>query len=278
VLPTFLIIGSMKAGTTSLWYYLQDHPAVFCPSPKEINYFIGTGPHWAKGREWYESLFDEAGDAIAMGEASPAYAMAPTFDGVPARIAAVVPDVRLIYSVRHPIERMRAQWAHRVAMGRERRPAEEALRNDPNYLSVSKYAFQLERYLEHFSRDQILVITSEALRAERVEVMRSVYSFVGVDETWTSETIDEEHHRTADKPLRTPMRAWFASRGLLGLVRSVTPSRMRSWYTRRATRTPLDPSVSAELIARLSDELTPDLERLREIAGPQIDRWELVQR
>ena len=71
-LPNFLVIGAMKAGTTSLFHYLRDHPQVFLPEEKEL-YFFTEEDNWHRGLEWYRSRFRGAGDAKAVGEASVGY-------------------------------------------------------------------------------------------------------------------------------------------------------------------------------------------------------------
>ena len=137
-LPTFVVIGAMKAGTVSLRHYLDEHPDVFLGRGGkfgEPNFFIAED-NWSRGRGWYESLFDDAGRAAAIGECSPSYTMAPAFRGVPERMAQVVPDARLVYVVRDPIARMQSMYMHQVSAGRERRRAEVALLDD-RYLEPS---------------------------------------------------------------------------------------------------------------------------------------------
>src|SRR6185503_1695260 len=107
------------------------------------------------------AAFADAGDAVAVGEASPQYAMFPRYHGVPERIAATVPDVRLIYVVRDPVERMRSSYRHTLAGGSEHRPIDEALLVDARYLYPSLYALQLEQYLRVVDRSRILVVASE---------------------------------------------------------------------------------------------------------------------
>src|SRR5207244_732601 len=109
VLPNFLMIGSMKAGTTSLYEYLRTHPQVFMSERKELDYFT-TGIDRGLDRDWYEGCFERADGARAVGEASTGYTKFPTHRDVAARVAALLPDVRLIYMIRNPIERMRSQW------------------------------------------------------------------------------------------------------------------------------------------------------------------------
>jgi Sulfotransferase family len=181
MLPNFLLIGAMKAGTTSLYRYLREHPQVFMPPEKELHFFAAP-ERWSRGRDWYEARFAAAADgAVAVGEASPTYAMYPEFAAVPERVAALLPDARLLYTVRHPIERMRSHYLHQVRRGREHAPIERALVADPRYLDTSRYALQLERYLDRFPAERLLVITAEELRDDRLATVGRVLEFLGAD-------------------------------------------------------------------------------------------------
>jgi hypothetical protein len=113
----------MKAGTVSLRHYLDEHPDVFLGRGGmfgEPNFFVAED-NWPHGRGWYESLFDGAGRAAAIGECSPCYTWAYVYRGVPERMAQVVPEARLVYVVRDPIARMQSMYMHQVSAGRERR-------------------------------------------------------------------------------------------------------------------------------------------------------------
>src|SRR6266568_8270036 len=120
-LPNFLIVGAMKSGTSSLWSYLRSHPQVFMPDMKEPMFFVEK-KNWSKGLDWYRGLFDDAGEAVAIGEASQPYTMAHSFPGVPGRIVSLIPDVKIIYVLRHPVERMRSHYLHDRVIGTETRP------------------------------------------------------------------------------------------------------------------------------------------------------------
>lgn len=165
-LPTFFIIGAAKSGTTSLHRYLDQHPQIQMSLRKEPNFFSGAdnGIPYTFGRigdlEEYEKLFDPS--AAVRGESSPSYADYPRRQGVPERIKELVPEAKLIYLVRDPIERTVSHYHHRVANGGERRPLREALSDlsDPYSPCIcpSRYASQLDLYLRYFSQDRILVI------------------------------------------------------------------------------------------------------------------------
>jgi hypothetical protein len=265
--PNFLIIGAMKAGTTSMHYYIGDHPQVFMPRANDLNFFIEE-MNWSKGWAWYEEQFAGAGDAIAVGEVSPGYSFHPVRKGVPARIAASLPEARLIYIVRHPIERMRSQWVHRALRGMERRPLDRALLDDPRYLDRSRYGMQVAEYLRHFPRDQLFIVVTEQLATSQAAIMRGVYDFLGVDAGWTGDVMDKRYNRTDIKQReripQAPPRA-LSRRALGALVRRSRPPR----DPRTAV---LSDGVRAQLDVRLRD----DVGQLRELMPGPFDGWGIV--
>jgi hypothetical protein len=251
-LPDFLVIGAMKCGTTSLYEYLRAHPQVFMPEKKELEYFV-EAKGWTRGLDWYRAQFAEAGDATAVGEASPSYANDPNHPGVPGRIAALLPHVRLVYVIRHPIERIDSHYRHRVRYDGERRSADDAVLGSPGvYLPPSRYAHQIDGYLDHFSRDRLLVVRSEALRHRRRPTLRRVYGFLGVDDGMFPDAATDEF---LENPPRPRSRSWRRARG--GAV---------------STSSVLSPAARDELTERLR----PDLERLRTHLGPGFDAWGLL--
>jgi len=212
-LPNFLIIGAMKAGTSSLYHYLRVHPQVFMPAAKELSFFARE-PEGRRNLEWYRKQFVAARpDATAVGEASTMYTKYPRIPGVPERIEACIPRAKLIYVVRDPIERIRSHYQHRVAVGAERAPLERAVFEKPIYLDCSRYAMQIERYLRCFPREQLLVITSESLRNDRQATVTRVYEFLGVDADFVPPNLDREFYRT-DERVPYPPLAWRMRRAL----------------------------------------------------------------
>lgn len=161
MLPNFVVIGTTKGGTTSLYEYLRTHPDIFLPATKEPRFFT-VEDNWHRGVEWYKSNFDAAAGETAVGEVSPCYTLYPALSGVPERMARLIPNARLVYVVRQPIERMCSHYLEHVAHGRQRRPITEALWEDQRYIYGSCYTLQIERFLEYFPREQLLVVTTEA--------------------------------------------------------------------------------------------------------------------
>jgi Sulfotransferase family len=269
VLPNFLVIGAMKAGTTSLYRYLREHPQVFMPREKELHFFAAP-ERWDLGRDWYEAQFAAADGAVAVGEASPTYAMYPEFTGVPERVAALLPGARLVYTVRHPIERMRSHYLHQLQRGREHAPIERALVADPRYLDTSRYALQLGRYLGRFPAERLLVITAEQLRDERVATIGRVLEFLGADPGLLPPTLDREFHRTATRAPRPLAAAALRLPGSRALRRLAPPALRRL----ASGALPSGPAaIPPGLEARLRDELRDDVRRLRAHLGPGFDGW-----
>src|SRR5580658_9676286 len=239
-LPTFVVIGAMKAGTVSLSHYLDEHPDVFVGRGGtfgEPNFFV-TEHNWSRGPDWYESLFDGAGKAAAIGECSPSYTWAHAYRGVPGRMAQIIPEARLVYVVRDPIARMQSMYMHQVSAGRERRRAEAALLDD-RYLWPSMYGFQLAAFLDHFDRSQVLVIASEVLRDRPREALSAVFDHLAVDPAAVDLDEPRQDHRSIDKPVpRLHDLEWLPRRQVklhprwrpdqrTGLARLVTTRRAR---------------------------------------------------
>ena len=184
-LPDFLIVGAAKSGTSSLFSYLARHPAIFGSDPKEPCYF---DPHanLDRGLLWYRQLFADAERWQLCGEASTNYTRYPQVPGVPARIQATVPDAKLIYLMRHPVDRAYSHYVH--AYTKEEYPRdrfelnfEEFAAAYPRVLDSSDYALQLKQYFERFPREQMLLLFMGDLERDPLQVCREVFTFLGVD-------------------------------------------------------------------------------------------------
>jgi hypothetical protein len=276
-LPNLVVIGGLKCGTTSLHHYLGLHPQVAMSRPKELNFFVEE-LNWPLGRAWYEAHFPPHADV--RGETSPHYTDRPQLEGVAERMHGLVPGARLIYMVRDPVDRILSHYLHNVAGGYERRPLTEAVGAEPNaYIDRSRYAFQLEPYLERFGAERIAVVAREELKSKRAETMRRLFGFLGVDESFSSPEFEREWEtgsakgsggfRVMDRAVRLP--------GLRAIDRNFDrlPERLR-WLVERVVHDPTagaaaKPQVPAELRERLLTRLRPDLERLQEITGREYD-------
>lgn len=285
-LPNFLVIGAMKSGTTSLFHYLQSHPEVFMSPLKEVDFFAGE-INWGRGLDWYRRQFSGAGpETIAIGEASTSYTKYPEYTGVPDRIGATLPDVRLIYVVRDPVERIRSHYQHRSLTGAERSPIEIAVLKDPRYVDCSRYAFQIEQYLRVFPREALKVVSSEGLRSNREQTVRDIYGFLGVDATVVPDTLEREFYRTDERAGYPPFVWWLrrtvkryipAGKRAKELIDHVLPSSLgripeKAPAAAKDSTFTITDDVREQLVERLRD----DVRDLRAYMPEDFDGWGLA--
>jgi hypothetical protein len=208
LLPDYLVIGTQRGGTSSLYNYLVQHPAVGRALTKELRFF---DRYYGKGVDWYRSCLPSAasrerlrrrsGLELVVGEASPDYLFSPH---APGRVRQLLPKVKLIVLLRDPVDRAWSGYRHEVELGHETLGFEEALERegerldgelermleDPSYWSVvrqrcsylarGRYLEQLRNWTAPFPRDQILVLRSEDFYADPAAAYRSVQEFLGL--------------------------------------------------------------------------------------------------
>lgn len=193
-LPTFLVCGAGKSGTTSLYHYLQQHPDVLMGSPKEPNFF---NRHYDKGLDWYASSFQEWSGETAVGEASTSTMLFASLTAE--RIANTIPDAKLIFLLRNPIDRLFSDYWFNVRQGRISDPQscsfsrfirketttparwpDDASEEDIA-VKRGRYDRQIQEFDRYFDASQMLILISEDLKDNRSETLRHIYRFIGVD-------------------------------------------------------------------------------------------------
>lgn len=202
-LPNLIIPGFQKCGTSSLHRYLDKHPEISMSRHKEPDFFR-TDRNWDRGVDWYRSLFDA--DAPVRGESSVNYTALPNSDGVATRMAGLIPDVRLIFCVRDPVERTISAAQHMARLGHEPAPlAEAVLDHDRSFFQRSRYAFQMAPFRDAFPAGQILVVEQRDLLERRRETLRMIFEWLGVDPSFDSPRFDELWEVSAGKGRRYSM-------------------------------------------------------------------------
>jgi hypothetical protein len=273
-LPNLIVIGAQKCGTSVLHYYLSLHPEVSMSKPKELNFFIEER-NWPRGLDWYKAHFD--GEATVRGEASPNYTAFPQHEGVPERMASVVPDAKLIYMVRDPLERIAAHWVHNYAKRREKGTlAETLVHPNTSYVTRSLYAMQLERFLAHYPKEQILVFQQSELRHKRMETLRQIFEFIGVDPDFNHPRFEQERHQTSGKTRATRLAVKLEKLGRSRRGRFIPSNFWLVLDDRLPLRKAIKrPDVKASLPPETLDELRADAVRLRELTGRDFSNWKI---
>lgn len=194
--PNFLIIGANKGGTTSLHYYLKQHPQVFMSNVKEPTFFAFEGAAIDRSSpiaqitrrdvvtslDEYLRLFDDVSGELAVGEASTGYLSHPR---AAERIKWYVPDMKLIAILRNPVERAYSEYLMHVRWGLERNPSKIQFWQNSEYgegfIRRGYYHAHLSRFLNYFERDQIKVYLYEDLRGNLPFILQDMFEFIGVD-------------------------------------------------------------------------------------------------
>jgi hypothetical protein len=178
-LPDFLLLGAMKAGTSTLIAELATHPRVIRSRRREIHFF---GSRFKRGVSWYRSHFPTGYELkkyhAITGEGSTSYL---ANSNCPPRIKAVLPRVKMIALLRDPVDRAISNYFHERRSGRESLPIAGAFAAERSYRSRGIYADQLARYYAHFPREQLLVLRSESLFTDPMSIVDRVCRFLAID-------------------------------------------------------------------------------------------------
>jgi len=197
-LPDALILGAMKAGTSSLHFYLTQHPQVIPPLRKEVHYF---DLNFSRGESWYRAHFGQAAEPGLNLDSSPYYLFHPQ---APSRAQALVPGAKLIVLLRDPVRRAYSHYWHERDKGRETLSFEDALaaeaerlgrateqlargqieHSEPHqhfsYQARGRYAEQIESWLGCYPRQQMLLLRFEDLAQDPLPVLNRSLQFLGL--------------------------------------------------------------------------------------------------
>jgi hypothetical protein len=284
--PDFLLVGANKAGTTSLIDYLRRHPSLFVSRIKEPCFFSDPSQR-ARGDGWYESLFAEARPDQLRGEGSTTYARWPyreapwTLDPR-AEILARRPDVRLVYLVRHPVERLFSQYRFRQRYGRTC-SFEEAIEATPAFLDCSRYDMQIEKWRSVLpDPDQLLVCLSEDLDAACPDFFETLLDHLGVERMDLGSSGEIRSNEAGVHHLASRWIAPVRRAPGLGTLLDLVPSGVRAAGRGLLVRSPigrrLESRVRVESMRpttreRLLEEFLPTVEAVERETGRSLPHW-----
>lgn len=268
----FVVIGAMRAGTTTLHSLLSRHGSITMSRDKETDYFIAE-KNYARGPDWYAAQF-EPGRPIR-GEASPNYSKARDFPGVPRRLADQCPDARLIYVVRDPVQRAVSQYGHSWNMGQPL-PPPEALADSHEYLSlldISSYARQLDAWRVQFLDDQILIVDFDRLTSDPQPQIDRILDHIGAAPMQLGAA---GAHNSGAQLSRVPRPLLRLAQGpMRPVLTALLDQRARDRLRRIAAIGPRrrPPVLPASLIDRFRRDLAADAARFRRMTGMEFPHW-----
>lgn len=269
--PDFLIVGTMKSGTTSLGKALDIHPKLSVRQ-KEIHYF-DSDANYERGPGWYsnELLTPKISEGVLCGEKTPTYSY---LEKVPKRIFESSPEAKLIWVFREPSARAFSNYLHAIMGGAEIRSFEKAIQIERNgqapsifhqYLDRSIYVKQVERFLEYFPKESMYFVTFESLVKDPKNELNEIFNFLGVDKLEKSLKLPRENVTTMP---RSAMSLW-AVRRLFGHRNSIFrfARRLNSLVAKPR------PRLKEETRAELKLYFEPYNKSLAELTGLDLSDW-----
>lgn len=274
----FIGIGAQKCASSWLYDILADHPEIGVSDAKELDFF---SYRYEYGYRWYESHFPVRDGARVKGEISPSYFNEAS---VPERAKLFDPSMKIILSLRDPVERAFSQHRHllRIGLVNESCPEfEDALKNNPSYVEQGMYAHHLERWLRYFPREQIKVVLMEEIQQNPTQVAEDVYEFLGVDTRYRSASLYEKSNPSYALRSRGLDRVVCTLRGVadrtrLGFLwRGLGHFGLQRLY-RDLNRKPSQmviPRALPETVQSLKETFREDTIRLQSMLGVDLGAW-----
>ncbi|MEM9789425.1 MAG: sulfotransferase domain-containing protein [Planctomycetota bacterium] len=279
--PDFLYVGAMKAGTTTLKHDLAQNPHVYLPAAEEPTDLIHPEALSDAGRSAYASHYRFAEPQQLCGDGSTCYSKMPEFQGVPNRARQLLgDDIKVLYSVREPVSRIVSHHYHFYALDRAPASIDEAVRNDPQFINHTRYAWQIEPWIDTFGRDRIHIEHFEEYTSDRRAGIERVCAFLGVPSE-VGEIDGDKRYNASTNHRRV---VWPLNRVAPTIKRVVNDSRLgtvlpRGWVEGvkrtisqppKARPAPPSPDTVDFILASLRD----DIDRLGQIMARDAPLWD----
>jgi hypothetical protein len=271
-LPNFLYLGPDKSGSSWLFEALRHHPACHVPACKDVYFF---DEHYDKGLNWYSGFFADApASAQAIGELSHSYLF--SMDAAD-RIRKDLPGVKLMASLRQPVERCYSHYLYLVSSGLVTTSFAETIDNRPGLTRSSYYAKSVQGYLERFGPEQFKVLFFDDLKKDPRAYASQVYDFLGLP---FNEAFDYEKKVREARAARSFLMARLAKHGalmarklglvnLVGAVKHGIAARLLYRPMKQGEAPKMDPEVGKRLLERY----IPDIEATEKLLGVNLDHW-----
>lgn len=270
-LPDFIIVGAMKAGTTTLMRYLVRNPQICIPD-YEVHFF-DDDKNYEKGLEWYSSHFSQSERIKAIGEKTPTYSYDPK---VAERIYKALPDTKLVWLFRNPVDRTYSNYIHALLRGTEKFSFKEALKKEEErieknifkgYKRRSIYAEQVERFLEYYPQEKMHFIIFENFIQNPDKELQRLFEFLEVGNNLKSEKSESIKANQSYVPFSVPLQ--YYSYKFWG---DSLPHKVINYFNRLFSSTV--PPLSDEIRSELETYFSEYNKQLSELINMKLDIWE----
>lgn len=273
-LPDFLIVGPQKCATTWLYECLYEHPEVLMPETDSVHYF---DMFYHNDEMWYSDYFSAYNGESVIGEETPTYIRD---EKTPERIAETLPDVKLIFTLRNPIDRAFSHWWHERSKGKHSFEFEEVFENFDlyqNWIVPGFYHRHLMRYIKYFSEDQIKICFMSELIEDDLSYIQDVYSFIGVDNDFVPSQINKKSNQGKYR-LVHQIPFYY---DLVDLLRQILPqpiiSRLRPAHAlikrSLSMRNDYDQGMKENTRRQLEEHFVDDVRQLQSYVEIELNHW-----
>lgn len=297
MLPDFLVVGPPKCASTSLHFYLNQHPEIFMSPEKEINFF---NRHFAKGIQFYSKHFDKAKPGQKIGEATPEYAFLPFAVD---RIKETIPNTKIILCFRNPAERAFSDWLMLWDAGVEIDNFQKAIEYNihqmktisfdgnagaqiwfdrvnhlrqgekwvRSYIQAGMNGKMLENYLSIFTDKQVKYIFLEDLQSNMDETMKELFEFLEVDNQFIIPEKDDKNYYYDRKAYRSLIN-------IIGIkparrIAHLMPENIKNIFKQKKRNVKKKLHLEDQDRKKLIEIFKPDIIHLEKLTGRQLNHW-----
>ena len=258
--PDFILIGAMKCGTSTLATQLGLQKGIFMTTPKEPNFFSDDAIY-AHGPEWYEALFKAAAPHQLKGEASTHYTKLPTYPATLERMLRMLPDLKLVYMIRHPVNRAVSHYMHEWSEGHMSSDAAQAFEQASEIIDYGRYGMQIAPFVQAYGADRIHLTSLEQITMDPAGEFARITDFLGASGSAWIEDLPAQNI-SAERVRRLPMQHILVDNAVAtALRRALVPKSMRRWVRKQRSMT-TRPEVPDDLRARMQHSFLQDREAL----------------
>ncbi|MEE4207753.1 MAG: sulfotransferase [Parvularcula sp.] len=268
--PDFIIIGAMKSATSTLHVQLAHQPGFWMSEPKEPNFFSDDDV-WEKGLGWYFSLFEGAASSDLRGESSTHYSKLPDYPDALARMLEHVPNAKLIYIMRHPIDRLVSHYMHAWLEASMEGDINQAVERYPQLVNYGCYAMQLRPFLETYGPDNVLPVFFERLTRHPQEELERVCAFLGYKSAPVWSEAESRQNVSAERLRVDPLRDRIVNYPPIRFVRQKMIPRSIRNRIKQAWQITAKPEISLPVRRDLMATFDQDLNSLGEWLGVELD-------
>lgn len=284
VRPNLFIVGAAKSGTSSIEYYLSQHPDIFMKIPLEPNFFANDvlGFEDRTNLDWYLSLFKNVKNEKYIGEKSAMYLYS---EEAAKRIKDFNPDSKIIITLRNPVDMANSQHNHMISHGSENiidfgealkleQERKGKLLDPREYVRIASYYEQVKRYIDLFGKKNVKIVIFEEMKENPDKIYKEIIKFLGLKPVETDfKVINESKIIKSISYSKVLYVIMHLPRPVKWILKKIIPIKMRDFIRNINLKQGKVKPVESELRAELNKQFKPDIHKLEKLIGKNLSIW-----